>query len=58
MWFLGVRSIRVFVKNMGDPYEPTVVVHYNTVKKIFLYVMCCLELFKNTSLAMYFRNSK
>ena len=25
---LGVRSIRVFAKNMGDPYyEPTIVVH-------------------------------
>ena len=27
-WFLGVRSIRIFAKNMGDPYyEPTTVVH-------------------------------
>ena len=27
-WFLGVHSIRIFAKNMGDPYyEPTIVVH-------------------------------
>jgi len=27
---LGVRSIRIFAKNMGDPYyEPTIVVHDN-----------------------------
>jgi len=33
-----VRSIRVFAKNMGDPYyEPTIVVHgncYNSYGKI------------------------
>ena len=28
MWVLGVCSIRVIAKNMGDPYyEPTIVVH-------------------------------
>ena len=32
MWFLGVRSIRIFAKNMGDPYyEPTIVVHDSTL---------------------------
>ena len=42
----SVRSIRVFAKNMGDPYyEPTIVVHDTTsVCVCFFNMMWCAHL--------------